>query len=228
MTVGRAGALLMLGDPAGWSVAAQIPDDAPSPRERQHVVKAHLNIANMAMWWGRYDEARRRLAKGLELAEAHEYWRFRDLILVNQVHLDWLAGAWEGLAERASALAGDPDILPLARLEAVLVAGLMQAAAGDRTQGERALELVVTEVRQRAAIESCMEPAAALARLHLADGRAEDALRITDEPISILHNKGTWVWAVDIAPVRVEALVTVGRVTDAAQREDSGHASDQP
>jgi hypothetical protein len=36
------------------------------------------------------------------------------------------------------------------------------------------------------------------------------------------------VWAVDIAPVRVEALVTVGRVTDAAQREDSGHASDQP
>ena len=217
MTVGRAGALLMLGDPAGWSVAAQIPDDAPSPRERQHVVKAHLNIANMAMRWGRYDEARRRLAKGLELAEAHEYWRFRDLILVNQVHLDWLAGAWEGLAERASALAGDPDILPLARLEAVLVAGLMQAAAGDRTQGERALELVVTEVRQRAAIESCMEPAAALARLHLADGRAEDALRITDEPISILHNKGTWVWAVDIAPVRVEALVAAGRGDEAAE-----------
>jgi len=98
LTVGRAGALLMLGDPAGWSVAEQIPDEARSPRERQHVVKAHLNIANMAMWWGHYDEARRRLAKGLELAEAHEYWRFRDLILVNQLHLDWLAGEWDGLA----------------------------------------------------------------------------------------------------------------------------------
>jgi DNA-binding CsgD family transcriptional regulator len=218
LTVERASALLMLGDQAGWSLAAQIPDDAPSPAERQHVVKAHLNIASMAMmWWGRYDEARRRLAKGLELAEAHEYWLYRDIILVNQVHLDWLAGAWEGLAERAGALANDADIQPLTRLEAVLVTGLMHAAAGDRGPAERALDQVLAGVRQRAAIESCMEPAAALARLRLADGRAEDALRITDEPIGILHRKGTWVWAADIAPVRVEALVAAGRADEAAE-----------
>jgi DNA-binding CsgD family transcriptional regulator/tetratricopeptide (TPR) repeat protein len=217
LTVGLAGALLMLGDPAGWSVAAQIPDDTRSPRERQHVVKAHLNIANMAMWWGRYSEAQRRLAKGLELAEAHEYWRFRDLILVNQVHLDWLAGAWDGLAGRASALAGDPDVLPLARLEAVLVTGLIHTAAGERAQAERALNQVLTKVRERGAIESYMEPAAALARLCLADGQAEDALRITDESIGILEGKGTWVWATDIAPVRVEALVAAGRADEAAE-----------
>ena len=217
LTVGRAGALLMLGDQDGWSAAMQIPDEPRSPRERQHVVKAHLNIANMAMMWGRYDEARRRLAKGLELAEAHEYWRFRDLILVNQVHLDWLAGAWDGLAERASALSDDPDILPLARMEAVLVMGLMHAAAGERAQAERALDLVLTEVRQRGAYESWLEPAAALARLQLADGRAEDAVRITDEPIGIVDTKGTWVWAVDIAPVRVEALVAAGRADEAAE-----------
>jgi DNA-binding CsgD family transcriptional regulator len=217
LTVGRASALLMLGDQAGWSAAAQIPDDAPSSRERQHVVKAHLNIGNMAMMWGRYGEARRRLAKGLELAEAHGYWRYRDLIMVNQVHLDWLAGAWDGLAERASALADDTDLLPLARLEAVLVTGLVQVAAGDRAQAQRALDLVLAEVHQRAAVESCMEPAAALARLLLADGRAEDALAVTDEPISILEGKGTWVWAVDVAPVRVEALVAAGRADEAAE-----------
>ncbi len=218
LAVERASALLMLGDQAGWSVAAQIPDDAPSPRERQHVVKAHLNIANMAMmWWGRYGEARRRLAKGLELAEAHEYWLYRDMILVGQVHLDWLAGAWDGLAVRARALAADADIQPLTRLEAVLVTGLMHAAAGDRGRAERALDQVLTEVRQRAAIESCMEPAAALARLRLADGHAEDALKITDEPMSILNSKGTWVWAADIAPVRIEALVAAGRADEAAE-----------
>ena len=136
---------------------------------------------------------------------------------MNQVHLDWLAGAWDGLAERASALADDSDILPLARMEAVLVRGLMHAAAGERAQAERALDLVLTEVRQRGAVESCMEPAAALARLRLADGRAEDALRITDEPIGILDAKGTWVWAADIAPVRIEALVTAGRADEAAE-----------
>src|SRR5262249_51274347 len=190
LTVGRASALLMLGDQAGWPAATQIPDDPPSPRERQHVVKAHLNIANMAMMWGRYDEARRRLAKGLELAEAHEYWRFRDLILVNQVRLDWLAGAWDGLGERASALAGDTDILPLARMEAVMVRGLMHAAAGERAQAGRALDLVLTEVRQRGAVESCMEPAAALARLQLAGGRARDAPRVTHKPVALLDAQG--------------------------------------
>src|SRR5262249_52280734 len=35
LTAERASALLMLGDPAGWSVAAQIPDEAASPGERQ-------------------------------------------------------------------------------------------------------------------------------------------------------------------------------------------------
>jgi DNA-binding CsgD family transcriptional regulator len=218
LTVERASALLMLGDPAGWSVAAQIPDDAPSPGERQHVVKGHLNIANMAMmWWGRYDEARRRLAKGLELAEAHQYWLYRDLILVNQVHLDWLAGVWDGLAERASALADDADIQPLTRLEAVLVTGLMHAAAGDRAPAERALDLVLTEVRRRGAVEACMEPAAALARLMLSGGRVEEALRITDEPLGILEGKGIWAWAADIAPVRAEALVRAGRAEEATR-----------
>jgi DNA-binding CsgD family transcriptional regulator len=217
LTVDRASALLMLGDQAGWSVAAQIPDEAPSPGERQYVVKGHLNVATMAMmWWGRYDDARWRLAKGLELAEAGQYWLYRDLILVNQVHLDWLAGAWDGLAERARSLADDADIQPLTRLEAVLVTGLMHAAAGDRGQAERELGLVLGEVRRRAAVEACMEPAAALARLLLADGRVADALAVTDEPIGILASKGTWAWAADLAPARAEALVAAGRATEAA------------
>ena len=216
LTVERASALLMLGDPAGWAVASQIPDEAPSPGERQHVVKGHLNVATMAMWWGRYDDARWRLAKGLELAEAGQYWLYRDLILVNQVHLDWLAGPWDGLAERARSLADDADIQPLTRLAAVLVTGLIHAAAGDRGQAERELGLVLCEVRRRAAVEASMEPAAALARLLLADGRVAEALAVTDEPIGILASKGIWAWAADLAPARVEALVAAGRTAEAA------------
>ena len=59
LTVERASAPLMLGEEAGWNVAAQIPADVPSLQERQHVTKAHLDIGNMAMAiWGRYEEAR--------------------------------------------------------------------------------------------------------------------------------------------------------------------------
>jgi DNA-binding CsgD family transcriptional regulator len=60
-----------------------------------------------------------------------------------------------------------------------------------------------------------MEPAAALARLRLADGRVDNALEITDEPIGILAAKKIWAWATDIAPVRVEALLAAGRAGEA-------------
>ena len=137
------------------------------------------------------------------------------MILVTQVHLDWLTGAWDGLAERAAALAGKPDTYTMTRLEAVLVSGLLHAAAGDYDGAEKDLDLVLTEIRQRTAIEAWMEPAAALARLRLADGRVDDALQITDEPMGILAAKEIWVWATDIAPVRVEALLAAGRPGEA-------------
>jgi len=137
------------------------------------------------------------------------------MILVTQVHLDWLTGAWNGLAERAAALAGKPDSYTMTRLEAVLVSGLLHGAAGDSDGAEKDLDLVLTEIRQRTAIEAWMEPAAALARLRLADGRVDDALEITDEPMGILTAKKIWVWATDIAPVRVEALLAAGRAGEA-------------
>ena len=57
-----------------------------------------------------------------------------------------------------------------------------------------------------------MEPAAAQARLRLAACRADAALAITDEPVAILADKRIWVWATDVVPARVEALVATGRI----------------
>jgi DNA-binding CsgD family transcriptional regulator/tetratricopeptide (TPR) repeat protein len=218
LTVERASALLMLGEDAGWTVTAQIPEDASSPGERPYVVKGHLNVGGIAMaCWGRDEEARRRLTKGLALAETHGYGLYRDLILATMVHLDWLAGDWEGLADRASALADRSDMHVLTRLEAILVRGLLRLAAGKRAQAAEDLQLVVTQARQLAAYDACMEPAAALARLHLADGDIDAALAATDEPMDVLARKGIWVWATDVAPARVQALIAAGRTEEAAE-----------
>jgi len=65
-------------------------------------------------------------------------------------------------------------------------------------------------------MNSSMEPAGALARLLLADGRIREALRITDEPCSIVARKGTWIWASELAPARVDALLRAGRLGEAA------------
>ena len=62
-----------------------------------------------------------------------------------------------------------------------------------------------------------MEPAAALARLSLADGDAGKAVRVTEEPMRTVQTKRVWVWATEIAPVRVEALIAVGDVASATR-----------
>ena len=211
----QATARLMLGEEDGWERAARIPDDAPGPAERAQVTRAHSNIGDVAMLWGRYGVARERLERAITLARRHQYPRYESVALITRAHLDWLTGAWDGLAERAVALAGPEDILPLARLEALLVTGLLEAAAGATAQAAGHLESVLEGQRRSGVLADSMEAAAALARLALADGRTADALEITEESAGIITRKGTWIWATDLGPARVAALIAADRVGEA-------------
>jgi DNA-binding CsgD family transcriptional regulator/tetratricopeptide (TPR) repeat protein len=217
----RANALLLLGEPAGWAEAARIPWDAPAPGDRLQVTRAHGNLGETAMIWGRYAEARRRLEHATDLAGSYHYARLQDAALITLAHLDWLTGAWDGLPERAAALAGDEDLDAMTRLEEILVSGLLAAAAGDRERAVQLLEHVIDGASRRGAVEHLMEPAAALARLHLAAGDAEAALEVTGEPADVVAGKGTWIWAADLAPARVAALAVGGRTEEAARLTDA-------
>jgi DNA-binding CsgD family transcriptional regulator/tetratricopeptide (TPR) repeat protein len=214
--VDRASVLLMLGQQAGWAEATQIPDDASTVKERLQITRGNLNIGDHAMRWGLYAEAKRRLARALELARSHQCPRLYDEILVTQVHLDWFTGGWDGLAEGTAVLADNDDLAPVARLEAVLVSGLLHAATGAHAHAEERLWAVLTETRQRD-MAYAAESAAGLARLWLADGRAGDALEVTETPIDIVAAKGIWVWATDLAPARVAALAAAGRAGEASE-----------
>jgi DNA-binding CsgD family transcriptional regulator len=214
----QATARLMLGEADGWTRAARIPDDAPISAERQQITRANSNIGDMAMLWGRYGVARQRLERALTLAERHHYLRYQSVALITRAHLDWFTGAWDGLAERAAALARpEEDILPLARLEALLVIALLEAATGAHAQAAKHLESVLSGQRRSGVLADSMEPAAALSRLALANGRTGEALEITAEPADIVARKGTWVWATDLAPARVAALAADGRLGEAAK-----------
>jgi DNA-binding CsgD family transcriptional regulator len=216
LLVSRATALLALGDPEGWAAAAAIPDLPSAAGERLQVTRAHWNIGEAAKVWGRYGEAGQRLARAIELTGTYDYSLPRGDVLVLQAHLDWLTGAWDGLAPRAAALSEDEGLRPAARLQAVLVTGLLDAAAGDRDRAEERLRQVLGDALRRGAVEYATEPAAALARLALTRGESEASLKITDEPAGIIARKGTWIWAAELAPARVEALAAVGRCEEAA------------
>jgi DNA-binding CsgD family transcriptional regulator len=62
-----------------------------------------------------------------------------------------------------------------------------------------------------------LEVTAALARLQMAAAMVGEVLDVTEEPMRTVTTKGIWVWATDLVPVRVEALIRAGDV-DAAAR----------
>lgn len=137
--------------------------------------------------------------------------------MATTAHLDWFTGAWDGLAERAAALACQEDLQVIIRLEAELITARLHAARGDRDQAGDLLRAVFSETSRRRAVYDSVEPAAALARLALAANRLDDALAVTAELISIVAGKGIWLWAAELAPARADALAAAGRLSEAEE-----------
>ena len=213
LLVERVTALLALGEESGWAEAARIPADTDSELTAYQVVRGAGNIAATAIMWGRYDEAGRRVASALRLAEQYGYQRLHDVSLTTRAHLDWLTGEWAGLAQLATRLAGQDDLQPNARAEATMILGMLHAARGQVKQARECLTSALSHAREHGTSHSS---AAALARLSLAEGDAAQALRLTAEPVDAIARKGVWIWATEVAPVRVAALVAAGQADEAA------------
>lgn len=217
INVDRATALLMLGQPEGWADVAQIPDDPTTSRETWEVTRGNLNIGHMAMMWGRYAEARQRLARALDLASKFQYERYHAMILGTQTHLDWFTGAWHDLADQAASLTHSDDLPPVSRLEPLLVTAHLNAVTGARAEAQDILQHICRLTQRRGVEMECVEPSGALAKLLLADGDPEAALRVTDWAANVIAEKRTWLWATELAPVRVTALVATARIDQAAE-----------
>jgi DNA-binding CsgD family transcriptional regulator/tetratricopeptide (TPR) repeat protein len=217
ISVKRATALLMLGEPEGWVVAGTVSDEVSTPMQRWNVALRDLNLGDLALRWGRYTQARNRLGHALELAEAYGYLKYCNSCYEAQIRLDWFTGTWDGLAERATDLVENQNALPMDRLQAFLVNALLLAADGRCADAEKALTRVLAQMRELGAVESLAEPAAALARMYLSGGRIQDALAVTQEPIAVVVLKETWLWATELAPARVEALVAAGQSDEAEE-----------
>ncbi|WP_285688634.1 LuxR family transcriptional regulator [Actinoplanes sp. NBRC 103695] len=211
----RATILLVLGDDAGWASAAAFPTAGGTPDEVSQIVRGNANLGEAAMQWGRYDEARHRVTLAARLARTHGYQRLQDQCRSINLRLDWFTGAWDGLADRATALAGLDDE-PTVQVNALLITSLLQTAAGDWTDAERTFRSAIELGRGGGVlIDPSLTPAAGLARLHLLAGRIEDALAWTEQPLRLVTEKNIWLYATDLAPVRVQALLSAGRMNEA-------------
>jgi DNA-binding CsgD family transcriptional regulator len=216
LLVGRTTSLLLLSDDRGWEEAARLPAQGGTSRERQLITLGHQNAGHMAVIWGRYAAAADWLDRAHRLAEAHNYTRHLGNVAITRAHLDWFTGAWDGLADRVRALADGMVTQPAARQETDLILGLLVAATGDRAEAERLFRAVVAEHLRRGATAMAMEPAAALTRMYLDDGRPDEALRVSSDLAGIVVTKSFWSSAGELGPAHTAALLAAGRPGDAA------------
>jgi DNA-binding CsgD family transcriptional regulator len=211
----RAGALLLLGDAAGWEVAADLPDDGDTHQLRRFIASGHINLSHLATVWGRYAEGRRRVRAAAELARTSELGNLDGIVAVNGAHLDLFTGDWDGLADRAEALAANEDLLPMTRIEAQLVREQLRQMVEPPSARDDRLVAVLEGSLRHGAVAETMEPAAALARHRLATGRVTDALAVTDRPMQIVERTQIWVWTTELVPVQVRALIAADRPAEA-------------
>jgi len=180
-----------------------------------HRANAALNLGDAAMRWGRYAQARQRLADAVDLAEAHDYRLVREMAGVTLMHLDYFTGRWQGLADRAEQWSEAVDEARC-RLDVMLVAAHLKRAAGRaEVEAEELLNTVRKEGERRRALDLWVESAAAQARIRLDAGDAAEAVALTREPALLVARKGIWIWATDLAPARVAALTAAGLDADA-------------
>jgi DNA-binding CsgD family transcriptional regulator len=215
----RAATLLVLGDPAGWAAARDLPVVGETPGEVLQRARGFANLGEAAMLWGCYGDARRWLDAAAALAEEHQHLRLRDLVGATLAHLEWLAGGWTGLTERG-ALALDVDE-PVVRADALLLAGLLDAARGDHRRAQERVRAAIAVGRPRGPADGSRDPSAVLARLAIAAGRPGEAVAATDAAWRLVGAKGLWLWAAEIAPLRVRALLEEGRVGEAARAAEA-------
>lgn len=217
LTADRAAALLTLGDQTGWAVAAELPATVEATDEAFALTRGLANVGYCATLWGRYADAERHLARASTLVDDVEYSRMRSTVAAMQLHLDWLTGRWDGLAERAAELSDVDDDGRRDRLEAVLVTALLDAVTGARDRAVTRLRELIEAQPPINIADLPPTAAAALSDLLLADGHVEDALAATAEPIETIQRKDTWIWATDVVRARVQALMASGSLQHAAE-----------
>jgi DNA-binding CsgD family transcriptional regulator len=199
----RAAALVVIGDPHGWSVAGPLPDvddpvaDGDEQRRRGRFV---ANLAWAATCVGHYEQAGSLLYAG-ERITAGVGGSYLACCLTGTALLhDHAVGNWSGLAERAAEVIRTMPEVPTVVGEARLVRGLLTLSTGELREAETHLS------EAGGSVPVAVAAAAGLARLAAAAGDTDTAGHWVRHGLDLVCGKGVWCWAAELIPTAVAVL----------------------
>ncbi|WUI01359.1 AAA family ATPase [Spirillospora sp. NBC_00431] len=207
--------LMFTGDPAVWERAEALIEGAGAGTVRRQTARACGNFADAATWLGHYARAQRFRAEGGRLAAECGAAFYEGIVEGTALRLDWYAGRWDGLADRARQTLEIVQGVSSIASDAHLVLGLLACALGNwRT--------AATELDAAGLLDPANAPATVLAtasgamtRLHTTRGELDKAVAEARRGLARIRAKGIWVWAGDLAPMAVTALVRAGARAEA-------------
>ncbi|MGH3242834.1 MAG: ATP-binding protein, partial [Spirillospora sp.] len=209
--------LMFAGDPAVWERAEAFIDGAGAGAgtDRRQTARACGNFADAATWLGHHARAQRFRAEGGRLAAECGATFVEGMMEGTALRLDWYAGRWDGLAGRARQTLEIVQGVSSIASDAHLVLGLLACALGNR-------RTAATELDAAGLLDPANAPATVLAtasgamtRLHIMRGELGEAVAEARRGLDRIRAKGIWVWAGDLAPMAVVALVRAGTGAEA-------------
>ncbi|ALG13469.1 ATP-binding protein [Kibdelosporangium phytohabitans] len=191
------------------------PPHADDPECTRQLARLYNNVADSYSWVGHYRLAAKYLRTGLDLATRSGAPYVVGTAEATRIRLDWLAGEWSGLDERARQLTEVYEHLHPVATELSLVRGWLATAQGDWGCAVECFQSTGLDAPEKGIAPAVIAAFGGMVTLLLARDDPEAAAREADTGAEVLRRKGVWSWGGEFAAQAVDAYLRVGRTADA-------------
>jgi len=206
----QAAVLLSIGDPAGWRAVEEIPRDGGSLEEQVQRLRGYRSISVASMELGHHRHAESLLAAAAGIADELPSVPWDPRLATARLSLDWRMGRWDGLEARAR------DLIRATAGSSLFLGNRVVLGSVLETRGEiEKAEHALAAARPPGGSRTDVWAAATLAGLRLDGGDASAAHQLLATPLEAVERKGMWVWAAEMAPIAVRALLALGERPEA-------------
>jgi DNA-binding CsgD family transcriptional regulator/tetratricopeptide (TPR) repeat protein len=210
----RAVLLVRAGDPACWQAIEEFPRPGPALTEIEQAMRGHGNVADALLHLGHYPPAAELNQRALHLAREHSP-SFAKHFELTGLQLDWLNGRWNGLAQRLRDELDAVEDWPAATQICEAFLGLLLLAEGHTQPALRALHPLTGQLDGDSRLLTWV--VAGIARARLAERKPAAAVAAINPVLRSVEENRMWLWAGELAPVSVEALLADGRRAEAVE-----------